>query len=288
MEIQRSGQLSELPVVSLIQEICKHSGTFVLHIRSDRNEIGTLTFTEGELLNADYGNLHGEAAMAELLHWQNGTFSVTERQPIGPSNKMATNGQGTYFAEYRHNAREERMNSLVAEISETDQTIMDAEATAEEREIEYFLIGLLSKLERYQSSSRAEADAGNLNKVINTVGIIIDETTQFINERQKRLGRTLSLKNVVKEIGIRQESAYLFSDSDRTLNTRNAIAVLKQRHLSHRERTALEQDIKMAMVAILAFLFGLILDLFSTDAVTLQWQQNFQLTLGDIRQVLDI
>lgn len=89
-----TGDLSEMPLVDVIQvmEIGRKSGVVRLHAPPD--QLGTLFFRDGKLVDAELGTLEGAAAVYRLLTWTTGTFeselkAVRRKDMLGLANHAA-------------------------------------------------------------------------------------------------------------------------------------------------------------------------------------------------------
>lgn len=87
-EPSSQGFRAELPgwdLATLLQMSCARGGRACVEIRcSDR--VGYIYMNEGRLVHASVGSLMGEAAVATMLEWPGGDFSLSDRPwPLKPS-----------------------------------------------------------------------------------------------------------------------------------------------------------------------------------------------------------
>jgi DNA-binding response OmpR family regulator len=83
-----TGSLEDMGLVDLLQTIDVSRKSGVLELRSLQGH-GTITFREGQILDAELGCIHGERAVYRLLLWSEGDFDI-EFRPVRNEAHIAT------------------------------------------------------------------------------------------------------------------------------------------------------------------------------------------------------
>jgi DNA-binding response OmpR family regulator len=88
-----TGSLGDMGLVDLLQTIDMSRKSGVLALHQDNGKRGTITFRDGQLVDAELGLLRGERAVYRLLLWNEGDFDVDFR-PVRVEPKIDTPTQG--------------------------------------------------------------------------------------------------------------------------------------------------------------------------------------------------
>jgi CheY-like chemotaxis protein len=83
-----TGSLEDMGLVDLLQTIDVSRKSGVLDLRGPQGH-GTITFREGQILDAELGRIHGERAVYRLLLWSEGDFDI-EFRPVRSEAHIAT------------------------------------------------------------------------------------------------------------------------------------------------------------------------------------------------------
>ncbi|MFN7698168.1 MAG: DUF4388 domain-containing protein, partial [Deltaproteobacteria bacterium] len=83
-----TGSLADMGLVDLLQTIDVSRKSGVLDVRGPKGQ-GTVTFRDGQVLDAELGRIHGERAVYRLLLWNDGDFDIDFR-PVRSEAKIVT------------------------------------------------------------------------------------------------------------------------------------------------------------------------------------------------------
>ncbi len=179
------GNLNDMSLPSLVQMVCTEQRKAVLIVRHRRAEEGVLFFEDGEIVHARVGNLEGEEAAYHLLRWTDGTFRLGDQSRIP---------HHTINAPWRYlmlEAMKKVDEDSLSVGSAAAPIILSPQQQADDEELEYQIINLLSQLE----FSRAQIAEWKTRRrpfiVLEVLAKMVNSLAAFTETSLKNKGRAL-------------------------------------------------------------------------------------------------